>query len=147
MENNKSLINQALAAELRAERGALDLTVEELSARADINKSTLMRILAGTRDINVTQLAKLSAALNVTSDALFRRAVDRMGGIDKLLPVNPPERDLGTSEGATNVHDMEDKRRQREASLGDGDIEKRQLIEDGKAALFDPSMDEDEHYD
>jgi transcriptional regulator with XRE-family HTH domain len=80
----KSPMNLALAAELRAERGAKQMTVKQLSEAAGIPTATLNRVLAGERDINITQIGHLARALSIDPAVLTRRAVLRMGGMEVL---------------------------------------------------------------
>lgn len=46
---------------------------------------TINRVLNGERDINVTQLAQLAAALDVTPLDLYSRAIARLGGMPALI--------------------------------------------------------------
>ena len=54
MYNLSMDMNQAVAKAIAAERAIAGLTVRELSTRADIPLSTLMRILGAEREIKVT---------------------------------------------------------------------------------------------
>lgn len=67
-------MNQAVAKAVAAERAIAGLTVRELSTRADIPLSTLMRILGAEREIKVTQLMQLATAFDVTPADLVMRA-------------------------------------------------------------------------
>lgn len=80
-------MNLAMAAQIRAERaGHRDrITVKELALRSGIAYGTLNRILSGERDINVTQIARIAAALDVKPEKLVTGAVERMGGLDALV--------------------------------------------------------------
>jgi transcriptional regulator with XRE-family HTH domain len=127
VENDKSPLNQALAAELRYERGAAGLTIDKLAETADITRATLLRVLAGKRDINVTQLAKLGIALKITPEELLRRAVTRMGGMDSLMSEAP----------AQNVFVLK--------SVDDFDTGELDASI-AQAALRDKEMDTDEQY-
>jgi transcriptional regulator with XRE-family HTH domain len=127
VENVKSPLNLALAAELRAERVAINMTIEELRERAGITKPTMLRILSGSRDINVTQLAKLAQAMNITAEDLFRRAVDRMGGMGALMSEAP----------TNNVHVLKSV-----DTLDTGELDAAVA----QAALRDDEMNQSEHY-
>jgi transcriptional regulator with XRE-family HTH domain len=127
VENDKSPLNRALAAELRAERVAVNITVDQLSDRSGVNLTTLKRVLAGKRDINVTQLGLLSQALGVTAEELFRRAVTRMGGMGALMSEAP----------ANNVHVLK--------SVDQFDTDELDASV-AQAALRDREMNEDEQY-
>lgn len=85
MDTEKSPLNRALAAEIRAERTAQKIPVAELARRARMVLGTLNRVLAGKRDINITQLGSIARALEVTPETLMRRAVERMGGLEVLF--------------------------------------------------------------
>lgn len=87
MEPNeqKSAANRALAAEIRAERAAVGLTVKELAVRSGVPYGTLNRLLPGERDISYTQLVRLATALGLDPSELSNRAVRRMGGLDAIV--------------------------------------------------------------
>lgn len=121
-------MNQAVAAEIRAERGAQRMTVKQLALASGMVESTLNRALAGERDINVTQLTKIAAALGTTPDALMTRAVTRMGGIDVLM----------SDVGRKNVTPL---RRVEDMTVDEIEAEQK------KAATIDPEMDTDEQFD
>jgi transcriptional regulator with XRE-family HTH domain len=127
VENDKSPLNLALASELRYERNAAGLTIDKLAEASDITRPTLLRVLAGKRDINVTQLAKLGVALNVTPEELMRRAVTRMGGMEVLMSEAP----------ANNVHVLKSV-----DTLDTGELDAAVA----QAALRDHEMNQDEHY-
>jgi transcriptional regulator with XRE-family HTH domain len=127
VENDKSPLNLALASELRYERNAAGLTIDKLAEASDITRPTLLRVLAGKRDINVTQLAKLGVALNVTPEELMRRAVTRMGGMAVLMSEAP----------ANNVHVLKSV-----DTLDTGELDAAVA----QAALRDDEMNQSEHY-
>ena len=83
-------INQAMAAEIRAERGAADLTIEQLSDASGVPLSTLKRILKGTIDVNVADLGAIARAFSdatekpVSPQEIVQRAVKRAGGYEAL---------------------------------------------------------------
>lgn len=127
VENVKSPLNLALAAELRGERVALGLTIADLIARTGIPKSTMLRVLSGERDINVTQLAQLAEAMGKTPEYFMRRAVERMGGMGALMSEAP----------AQNVRVLKSV-----DTLDTGELDAAVA----QAALRDKEMDQDEHY-
>jgi transcriptional regulator with XRE-family HTH domain len=127
VENDKSPLNLALASELRYERNAAGLTIDKLAEASDITRPTLLRVLAGKRDINVTQLAKLGVALNVTPEELMRRAVTRMGGMEVLMSEAP----------TNNVHVLKSV-----DTLDAGELDAAVA----QAALRDDEMNQSEHY-
>lgn len=79
-----------MAAEIRAERAASDLTIVDLSTLSGVAESTLKRILKGTIDVNMSDLGGLAHAFTekqgkpVTPSDLVERAVKRAGGYEKL---------------------------------------------------------------
>ncbi|WP_171898772.1 helix-turn-helix transcriptional regulator [Curtobacterium sp. UCD-KPL2560] len=81
----KSVLNEALAAEIRAERARKKVTIKELALAAGMVESTLNRALAGQRDINVTQIGLIARALSVDPSVLVTRAVESIGGLDALV--------------------------------------------------------------
>lgn len=81
MEISKDDINQALAAEIRAAKGAAKLPVRVLVERSGIATATLNRILNGEREIKVTQMYLLADALGVAPAHLIERAVQRAEGM------------------------------------------------------------------
>jgi transcriptional regulator with XRE-family HTH domain len=127
VENDKSPLNLALASELRYERNAAGLTIDKLAEASDITRPTLLRVLAGKRDINVTQLAKLGVALNVTPEELMRRAVTRMGGMEVLMSEAP----------VNNVHVLKSV-----DTLDTGELDAAVA----QAALRDDEMNQDQQY-
>lgn len=84
MDSVTTLMNQAMAAELRAERGAKTLSVQALATKSGVPYSTLRRILSGTVDVNVGDLSALAAALDSTIEKLVSRAVIRAGGQEAI---------------------------------------------------------------
>jgi len=73
----KGLHNQALAAEINGERAAQGLTQRQLAAKSGVNYHTLLNVLDGSRDINVTQIVKLAAAFDLDPSELVERAMTR----------------------------------------------------------------------
>ncbi|TDW69128.1 transcriptional regulator with XRE-family HTH domain [Curtobacterium sp. PhB25] len=126
--DQKTAANQALAAEIRAERAAVGITVRELALRSGVPYGTLNRILPGERDISFGQLTQLAGALGVTPSDLSERAVRRMGGMDAVVS--------GVSgQNVTPLRRVED--------MTVDEIEAEQK----KAATIDPEMDTDEQFD
>lgn len=71
-------INAAVAAELRAERGAQKITVEALAQRSGVPKRTLLRLLNAERGIAVEPLTAIAGALNVPVSLVVSRAEERL---------------------------------------------------------------------
>lgn len=71
-------INEAVAAQLRAERASAQLTMDEVAARGVVSKSTLVRYEKGEREIPVAAMAALAQVYGVTVRSIFNAAVTRM---------------------------------------------------------------------
>lgn len=67
-------MNTAVAKALQAERAVAGLTVRELAAKARLPQSTLMRVLQGTRDIKMNQVAQLADALKLAPQDIIVHA-------------------------------------------------------------------------
>lgn len=104
VEPPESGLNAAVAAELRAERAAQDLTMQELATAAGVPFGSLRRYLAAERNIDVATLAALAAALGTTSADLVSAAEARVAR--KGRPVVIDGR-FGTSEVAPTVTDAD----------------------------------------
>ena len=92
-------LNAAVAAELRGERAAKDLTTKQLSERAGIPYASLRRYLGAERHIDVATVAALCGALGLKPAEIVARASERL------------ERDR--SSGEADVAQLVDRRRQR----------------------------------
>ena len=71
-------INAAVAAELSGYLRAASQTQAQLAAATDMNEVVVQRYLAGTRDINVSHIAKFAHVLNFEPAELMRRAMTRL---------------------------------------------------------------------
>jgi len=67
----------AVAAELRAERAAQNLTIQDLVERSGLVKVTLLRYLNAQRDIPVPALFAIANGLGVSPGVLLDRAAER----------------------------------------------------------------------
>lgn len=138
-------INKAMASELRAERAAAKLTLDELVANSGVALSTLKRVLAGTIDVNMPDLAMLAKALGdaqgkmLTIEELVERAVKRAGGYDVVYADLPQMPENAVSDVPTNVTPIRKR-------VEDMTVDEIEAIEK-KAATRDPEMDTDEHFD
>lgn len=134
-----------MASELRAERAAARLTLDELVANSGVALSTLKRVLAGTIDVNMPDLAMLAKALGdaqgkmLTLEELVERAVKRAGGYDVVYACLPQMPDNAVSDVPTNVTPIRKR-------VEDMTVDEIEAIEK-KAATRDPEMDTDEHFD
>lgn len=70
---------EAIAEQLRAERAARGLTIEELVARTTLHRSSVIRYLSGERDIKMSALFEMAEALGLTVPVLLLRAEERLG--------------------------------------------------------------------
>ena len=88
---------EAVAAELRAERAAARLTVEELADLSGVHRGTLLRYLNAKRDIPVSTLVQIAEGLGVPAHLILERASERMS--EKRSNVTPLRgRNLTTKE-------------------------------------------------
>ena len=69
--------NAAVAVELRAERAARQITIDELAARSDVPKRTLIRLLNAERAVNVEHLHAIAHALGCSARDIMARAQQR----------------------------------------------------------------------
>lgn len=67
-----------MAAQLRAERAAQNLTYKELAERADLKEQSVMRYLTEKRDFGASELGAMADALGISPYELMRRAVERI---------------------------------------------------------------------
>lgn len=70
--------NAAVAAELRAERAARQMTVEELAQSAGMVKGTLLRYLNAQRPIPIPALYSICIALKVDAGKILDRGLVRL---------------------------------------------------------------------
>lgn len=74
----RSGFSDAVAAQVRAERAAQQMTQTALVEASGVPRSTLVRIESGTRVADTTQLYRLTAALGISLSEFFRRVEDRL---------------------------------------------------------------------
>lgn len=67
-------LNRNLAAELRAETARQKLKYAELASKTQISNASIVRKLAGERELTITDLGKISSALHFEPSVLLRRA-------------------------------------------------------------------------
>lgn len=70
-------LNNAMAAEIRAERAAKGMTVVELAAAIGVSKTKMLNILKPSIDIDVPDIAALASAFGVEPVELMVRAQER----------------------------------------------------------------------
>lgn len=78
MDNRAQQYQEAIAEQLRAERAARGLTIEGLTAKTTLHKSSVVRYLDGDRDIKMSALFELAAALELPVPELLTRAEQRI---------------------------------------------------------------------
>ncbi|QWW20157.1 helix-turn-helix domain-containing protein [Schaalia sp. 19OD2882] len=83
-------LNAALAAEVRAERAAQQLTIADLAASSGIPARTLIRLLKAERAITVNSLADIASGLGLSSGLLLQRAEQRAARDGASAPVSLP---------------------------------------------------------
>ena len=71
-------LTTAVAAALRAERAASQLTQKEVAAKSRLGYQTVMRLEKGERSPNVEQLAALCSVYGLTISELIERAEGRL---------------------------------------------------------------------
>jgi transcriptional regulator with XRE-family HTH domain len=67
-----------VAAEVRAEQHRLDLTQEQLAAKAGMSQSTLSRRLSGELPFDTDELVHVAAALDTSAIEILQAAEDRL---------------------------------------------------------------------
>lgn len=118
-----------MAAEIKAERVAQDMTIKGLAEKSGVPEGTLNRMTSkDIRDINITQMSLIAGALGLDLAQLVKRAEARAVK-------------LAASEGrASNVTQLRPKK------VTEMTVEEIESITD-KAAHSDPDANEDEHFD
>jgi transcriptional regulator with XRE-family HTH domain len=76
---NRHPLNAAVAAELSGYLKAARMSQAQLADATGMNEVVIQRYLAGTRDINVTHIARFAEALNFEPQDLMERAGKRIG--------------------------------------------------------------------
>lgn len=89
-------INEAVAAELRAERSALTpkVSVDALALKSGVPKRTLVRMLKAERNINVVMLRAIAQGLGVEPAEIMRRAERRMSNASDYVDQEAVARDV-----------------------------------------------------
>lgn len=129
VETKDSAINRAMAAEIKAERVAQDMTIKDLAKASGVPEGTLNRMTSkDIRDINITQMALIAEALGMTLVELVSRAEARAARIS------------ASEARVTNVTPL------RQKKLSDMTVDEIEGIQE-KAAYRDPEANEDEHFD
>ena len=71
-------LNAAVAAELRRERAAQQVTIDTLVARTGLSRSTVLNTLNAKRLLGVEGVASIAQALEVSVTTIFGRAEGRI---------------------------------------------------------------------
>lgn len=74
--------SRALAAQLRAERAAANLTQTEMAKRMGISRGQLIRVEAEERILDTTQLVNAARALGLTVLEFVKRSEERLATLD-----------------------------------------------------------------
>lgn len=90
--------NDAVAAQLRAERAIARITIDELVARTGISKSSILRYLNGDRDITLNTVATIAKAIGVPHLSVLAAAESR---VDEAQTQEEPE--ASTPAGTTST--------------------------------------------
>lgn len=67
-------VNQAVAAELRAQRARVGSTIDELVTATGLSKTSVLNYLNNKRDIPMPAFAELCRALRIDQVEIFRAA-------------------------------------------------------------------------
>lgn len=110
----RSAWNEAVAAQLRAERAASGKTQREVMAQSGIPKSTYLRLESGERKADADQLAALMAVFGLRLSTFFQRVEDRV----RSAPRDPSEADLLEGLPAHVRRELEGYRRKAKESGG-----------------------------
>lgn len=81
-------LNAAVAAELRAERVAQEVTFDDLVERVSLSRATTWRLLNAERLITIEALVEIASALGVSVLEIVERAEKRLA---KKTPPPPAE--------------------------------------------------------
>jgi transcriptional regulator with XRE-family HTH domain len=81
-------LNAAVAAELRAERVAQEVTFDDLVKRVSLSRNTTWRLLNAERLITIEALVEVAGALGVSVLEIIERAEKRLA---RDVPPPPPK--------------------------------------------------------
>jgi transcriptional regulator with XRE-family HTH domain len=101
-------LNAALAATLRAERGATSMTVDQLAAKSGIPKRTLLRLLQAERHINTDHLYALAVAFELEPADLIQMAQRRLARLAKSDADQDAADELARKRAKRNQSDVPD---------------------------------------
>ncbi len=136
MAIRESKLNQAIAAELRAERAAANVSQQQITEVTGISRSTLRRTLAGEVEVSATDLVMVASALSVDAPLLLGRAITRAGGEEAA--VSDARASFGGRDSSGD--ELSVKRQQKAAA----DMTVEELEGQRSAATKDPELDTDE---
>lgn len=77
-------LNAAVAAQLRAERAANEMTIEQVAKRAGVSEISVRRYLKAQRHIDLGVLEALTAAMGTTTSAVIEAAQERLVRLAKF---------------------------------------------------------------
>lgn len=96
-------MNEAVAKAIGAERDIAGITIRELSAKAEIPQSSLMRVLQAEREIKVNQVAAIAAVLKLYPHEIIEHAEIILSRANRTAPNLKPVSDLGYTLAASDV--------------------------------------------
>ena len=91
-------LNAAVAAELRAERVAQEVTFDDLVERVSLSRATTWRLLNAERLITIEALVEFAGALGVSVLEIVERAEKRLAR--EAPPLDTPHRGTPPPKGA-----------------------------------------------
>lgn len=86
-KNHAAGWNAAVAAQIRAERAAAGLTLDQLAEKSGIPKRTLIRLINAERAIDVAHLAAVAEVFDLSLAELLDRARSRVVTVATVLPL------------------------------------------------------------
>ena len=72
-------LSEAIAATIRAERSAANLTKDDVLKRAGISRQTYYKLESGERVLDVSQFEAICRAIGISMETVLRRASERVG--------------------------------------------------------------------
>lgn len=112
-KRERSNYSDAVAAQIRGERAAANVTQAAVYEAAGLSRSTYIRIEGGEHVVDATQLARICAVLGITMSDLLRRAEERIGddvvnttatvdATPELLPQGQDDADSHAAQGKSD---------------------------------------------
>lgn len=89
-------LNDAMAAEIRAQRAAMNWTQKQLAERSGVKYETVKNVLGGVHNINVVVVEGMANAFGMTAQELMHFAelrLARMSEAGEMMPAQIENRD------------------------------------------------------